>query len=129
MTRTESIVSTKVVCDISISADGYAAGPGQTAEKPFGDGPVDRLHAWMFDTPDGNKAEIDQIVSAGAFVMGSWRPGRPTPPACWTGASWLQESGPTSSPCDRTARCSPRCSPAGRRCEPNRRALAPMPGS
>jgi dihydrofolate reductase len=59
-----------IVCDISISADGYVAGPGQTAEKPFGDGPVDRLHAWMLDTPDENKAEIDRIVSAGAFVMG-----------------------------------------------------------
>jgi hypothetical protein len=31
---------------------------------------VDRLHAWMFDTPDENKAEIDQVVAAGAFVMG-----------------------------------------------------------
>jgi hypothetical protein len=50
-------MSNKVFCDISISADGYVAGPGQTADKPFGDGPVDRLHAWMFDTPDGNQAE------------------------------------------------------------------------
>lgn len=60
----------QVVCDISISADGYVAGPNQTHEKPFGDGPVERLHSWMFDTPEENKAEIDQIVSAGAFVMG-----------------------------------------------------------
>jgi dihydrofolate reductase len=63
-------MSGKVVCDISISADGYVAGPGQTADKPFGDGPVDLLHAWMFDTPDENKAEVDQITSAGAYVMG-----------------------------------------------------------
>jgi hypothetical protein len=35
----------KIVCDISISADGYVAGPGRTADKPFGDGSVDRLHA------------------------------------------------------------------------------------
>ncbi len=60
----------KVVCDISVSADGYVAGPNQTREKPFGDGPVERLHAWMFDTPDENKAELDEILSAGAFVMG-----------------------------------------------------------
>lgn len=60
----------KVVCDISVSADGYAAGPNQTRDKPFGDGPVERLHAWMFETPDENKAEIDEVVSAGAFVMG-----------------------------------------------------------
>jgi dihydrofolate reductase len=60
----------EVVCDISVSADGYAAGSGQTAEKPFGDGPVDRLHQWMFETPDENRAEIDRITDAGAFVMG-----------------------------------------------------------
>src|SRR4029450_4574376 len=63
-------MSNTVYCDISISADGYLAGPGQTPNKPFGDGPVDRLHAWMFDTPDENQAEIDRIVAAGAFVMG-----------------------------------------------------------
>jgi dihydrofolate reductase len=60
----------KVVCDIAISVDGYAAGPNQTREKPFGDGPVDRLHAWMFETAEENKAEIDAVVAAGAFIMG-----------------------------------------------------------
>jgi dihydrofolate reductase len=60
----------KVYSDVSIFADGYAAGPGQTADKPFGDGPVERLHAWMFDTPDENQAELDRVVAAGAFVMG-----------------------------------------------------------
>jgi dihydrofolate reductase len=59
-----------VVCDISVSVDGYVAGPNQSREKPFGDGAVDRLHAWMFETPDENKAELDGIISAGAFVMG-----------------------------------------------------------
>jgi hypothetical protein len=44
-------MTSKVYSDISVSADGYLAGPGQTADKPFGDRPVDRLHAWMFDTP------------------------------------------------------------------------------
>jgi dihydrofolate reductase len=60
----------KVVCDVAISADGYVAGPHQTRERPFGDGPVERLHAWMFETPDENKAEVDRIVQAGAFIMG-----------------------------------------------------------
>jgi dihydrofolate reductase len=63
-------MSGRVVCDISISTDGYVAGTDQRADKPFGDGPIELLHAWMFDTPDENKAEIDQIVAAGAFVMG-----------------------------------------------------------
>src|SRR5205814_7673378 len=68
-TRTELSMTDKVFCDVSISADGYVAGAGQTADKPFGDGPVDRLHAWMLETPDENRAHIDAIVSAGAFVM------------------------------------------------------------
>lgn len=63
-------MNNNVVCDVSISADGYVAGPDQSREKPLGDGRADRLHAWMFDTPDENKAEIDGILSAGAFVMG-----------------------------------------------------------
>jgi dihydrofolate reductase len=68
--KDEGAMSNRVYCDLSIAADGYLAGPGQTADKPFGDGPVDRLHTWMFDTPDENQAEIDRVVSAGAFVMG-----------------------------------------------------------
>ncbi|MFJ7077847.1 dihydrofolate reductase family protein [Streptomyces sp. NPDC098781] len=64
----------KVTCDITISADGYSAGHNQTEERPFGDdgsdGSGDRLHAWMFDTPDENRAEIDQLGAAKAFIMG-----------------------------------------------------------
>ena len=64
----------RVICDITISADGYSAGLDQTEERPFGDdggdGSGDRLHAWMFDTPDENRAEVDRVLAAGAFVMG-----------------------------------------------------------
>jgi dihydrofolate reductase len=39
------------------------------ADKPFGDGPLDRLHAWMFDTPDvaiaGGAATVNQYLAAG----------------------------------------------------------------
>ncbi|MGH9222919.1 MAG: dihydrofolate reductase family protein [Acidimicrobiales bacterium] len=59
-----------VVCDISISADGYSAGHNQTEERPFGDGDMSMLHAWMFDTPDENKAERERITAAKAFIMG-----------------------------------------------------------
>ena len=88
----------KVFCDVSISADGYVAGAGQTADKPFGDGPVDRLHAWMFDTPDENRAEIDAIVSAGAFVMGRnmFGPVRGQWDLSWTG--WWGENPPYHAP-------------------------------
>ncbi|WP_407351157.1 dihydrofolate reductase family protein [Luteimonas sp. R10] len=60
----------KVVCDISISADGYSAGHNQTEEQPFGDGDMSMLHAWMFDTPEENRAELKAITNAKAFVMG-----------------------------------------------------------
>jgi dihydrofolate reductase len=64
----------RVVCDITISVDGYSAGLGQTEERPFGadggDGSGEQLHAWMFHTPDENRAEIDRLNTAGAFIMG-----------------------------------------------------------
>jgi hypothetical protein len=45
----------RVICDITISADGYSAGLNQTEERPFGDdggdGWGDKLHAWLVDTP------------------------------------------------------------------------------
>jgi dihydrofolate reductase len=64
----------RVSSDITISADGYSAGLNQTEDRPFGDdggdGSGGGLHAWMFDTPEENRAEIDQIVAARAFIMG-----------------------------------------------------------
>jgi len=64
----------RVICDITISADGYSAGLNQTEERPFGDdggdGSGDKLHAWMFDTPEENRAEVAQVLAAEAFIMG-----------------------------------------------------------
>jgi dihydrofolate reductase len=64
----------RVTCHQSISADGYAAGPNQTEERPFGDDGGDgwgnRLHAWMFDNAEENRAEIDQGTAARAYIMG-----------------------------------------------------------
>lgn len=60
----------KIVGNISISADGYSAGPNQTEEQPFGDVDESLLHGWMFDTPEENQAEIDAITEAKAFIMG-----------------------------------------------------------
>lgn len=61
---------TKVVCDISVSADGFSAGINQTEEHPFGDVDESLLHAWMFETPEENQAELDRITDAKAFIMG-----------------------------------------------------------
>lgn len=64
----------KVTCDLSISVDGYSAGHGQTEERPFGDDGGDgsgaKLHAWMFETPEENRAELARMGAAGAFIMG-----------------------------------------------------------
>ncbi|MEV3936617.1 dihydrofolate reductase family protein [Glycomyces sp. NPDC049804] len=64
----------KVVCGISISLDGYSAGLDQTEERPFGDdgsgGTGERLHAWMFETPEESPEEIAQMTAAKAFIMG-----------------------------------------------------------
>jgi dihydrofolate reductase len=59
-----------VVATMSISLDGIGSGHHQTEERPFGDVPEGALHRWMFETPDENRAEIDAIVAAGAFIMG-----------------------------------------------------------
>jgi dihydrofolate reductase len=64
----------RVTCNLSISADGYSAGPNQTEQRPFGDdggdGWGDRLHAWMFDNAEENRTEVDQAANAGAYIMG-----------------------------------------------------------
>jgi dihydrofolate reductase len=74
----------KVTSDLSISADGYSAGPNQTEQRPFGDdggdGWGDRLHSWIFENPEEDLAGGDSNVQAaaaggettapGAFVMG-----------------------------------------------------------
>lgn len=60
----------QVFCDIAVSADGFSAGPGQSLETPLGRIDERRLHGWMFEHADENRAEIDAIVRAGAFIMG-----------------------------------------------------------
>jgi dihydrofolate reductase len=60
----------KVYSDLSVSADGFAAGLNQREEKPFGDIDDSWLHAWMFETPEENRAEVDAIVDSGATIMG-----------------------------------------------------------
>ncbi len=78
---------TRVTAAISVSADGYVAGPGLSADKPFGDGPVDQLHRWMFETPEENAAEIAALLGAGAYVMGRhmFGPGHGEWDLGWTG--------------------------------------------
>ncbi|HTI76528.1 MAG TPA: dihydrofolate reductase family protein [Mycobacterium sp.] len=59
-----------VTADISISLDGFAAGPNQSEDQPFGEGVDERLTTWMFDHAEENRAERDAILDAGAYIMG-----------------------------------------------------------
>jgi hypothetical protein len=59
----------KVVLDVSMSLDGFTAGPNVREAEPMGDG-GERLHAWMAGTgPDGQidpgvRREVDATVGA-----------------------------------------------------------------
>lgn len=60
-----------VVCDMSMSLDGYVTGPNDSRENPFGDG-AGSLHDWLFKDPtDDEKALMQEALdSCGAVVMG-----------------------------------------------------------
>ncbi|MCO1659592.1 dihydrofolate reductase family protein [Pseudonocardia humida] len=77
----------KVTCGIAVSVDGYAAGPNQGPELPFGEGVGESLHRWMFERAEENAAEVAALSSAGAFVMGRnmFGPGRGEWDLDWTG--------------------------------------------
>jgi dihydrofolate reductase len=65
---------TKVTSGLTVSLDGFGAGHNQSFEKPFGDNfDSDLLDRWMFSEPEKHKhkKEIDAILDAGAFIMGS----------------------------------------------------------
>jgi dihydrofolate reductase len=72
-----------VTCQISISLDGFVAGPNQSLENPIGEGGM-RLHQWLFDTASwreqqglegGTRSADSEIVetlvqNVGAYIMG-----------------------------------------------------------
>lgn len=67
-------MKTKITSGLTISLDGFGAGHNQTFEQPFGD-TFDSalLDRWMFAEPEKHKhkKEIDAILDAGAFILGS----------------------------------------------------------
>jgi dihydrofolate reductase len=89
----------KVTADMSISVDGFAAGPNQTLDKPFGDGLEDeQLHRWMFEQREQNAAELEAITTAGAYIMGRnmFSPGRGEWDLDWKG--WWGDDPPYHAP-------------------------------
>jgi dihydrofolate reductase len=59
----------RVTCDLTISLDGFLAGPNQTLAEPLGEG-GELLHRWMFEEAEPNAAELEGILAAGAYIMG-----------------------------------------------------------
>jgi dihydrofolate reductase len=59
----------QVTCDLTISLDGFVAGPNQSMAEPLGAG-GESLHRWQFEEPEANAAEREGILAAGAFIMG-----------------------------------------------------------
>src|SRR5687767_12229336 len=63
----------RVTCQITMSLDGYVAGPEQTREDPLGiDG--ESLHDWMFNAQTDEDAALRELLmhgrNGGAFIMG-----------------------------------------------------------
>lgn len=64
----------KVTSGLTVSLDGFGAGVNQSFENPFGTNfGSELLDDWMFAEPENKKhqKEIDAILDAGAFIMGS----------------------------------------------------------
>ena len=72
-----------VTCQISISLDGFVAGPNQSPENPLGEGGM-RLHEWAFASAGWRRAHgleggepgpdsdvVDEVAAGvGAYIMG-----------------------------------------------------------
>ena len=60
-----------VICDMSMSLDGYVTGPNDSRENPFGDG-AGMLHDWMSGAAtDDDRVLLQEILDGfGAVVMG-----------------------------------------------------------
>ncbi|WP_159697772.1 dihydrofolate reductase family protein [Arthrobacter sp. 18067] len=59
----------QVTCDLTVSLDGFVAGPNQSLEQPLGER-GESLHRWQFEEREANAAEVAGILEAGAYIMG-----------------------------------------------------------
>lgn len=100
-----------IVATMSISLDGFVAGPNQSLENPIGEGGL-RLHEWMFETaawarreglpprPETPDSDVVEHMhdNVGAFVMGRhmFAPGRGEWDMSWRG--WWGEDPPYHAP-------------------------------
>ena len=102
---------TSVRCQISMSLDGFVAGPKQSVENPIGEGGM-RLHEWVFGLDSWRAQQgleggertvdaevVDEVVQGiGAYIMGRNMFGGGAGPwdETWTG--WWGEDPPFHAP-------------------------------
>src|SRR3954463_5295326 len=100
-----------LTCQLSISLDGYAAGPNQSLENPIGEGGM-RLHQWVLKTDTwreqhgqsgGERSPDSEVVeevtrNVGAYIMGRnmFTPARGDWDPEWRG--WWGEDPPDHTP-------------------------------
>src|SRR5689334_11798791 len=101
-----------VTCQLSISLDGFVAGPNQSMDNPIGEGGM-RLHQWAFATDtwreqhgmEGGQPTADSEIAKeathegiGAYIMGRnmFSPGRGAWDEAWRG--WWGDDPPYHAP-------------------------------
>ncbi len=86
-----------VTCDVTVSSDGFCAGPNQSMTTPLGEG-GEKLHRWQFENTEENSDEIAAITEASAFIMGMnmFTPPEHASSADWSG--WWGENPPYHAP-------------------------------
>src|SRR5437868_13655450 len=91
---------TSTTCHMSISLDGFVAGPDQSRENPLGIGGLE-LHHWHLDEPlheADARARDEPMRRRGAYVMGRnmFGPIRGPWDGEWRG--WLGDGPPSTAP-------------------------------
>jgi dihydrofolate reductase len=100
-----------VTCQISISLDGFVAGPNQSTDDPIGEGGM-RLHEWVFATSswraqhglEGGERNADAEVveglfeGVGAYIMGRKMFGGGDGPWDETWSGWWGDDPPYHTP-------------------------------
>lgn len=80
----------KVVLDVSMSLDGFTAGPNVRHDEPMGDG-GERLHEWIWMPRNGPDGEVDRVPRTPEAIVGATVIGRHTfdlGVGRWGGTPW-----------------------------------------
>ncbi len=90
-------MTSRIGAHMTISLEGFGAGPNQTLENPLGEG-ARSLHRWMFEDSDNNIQEREAVLAYSAFIMGRnmFGPIRGDWHSDWTG--WWGETPPYGAP-------------------------------